>query len=52
MRIAAARGQDRVDSDVLLLAALDGPESGARTLLTALGVRLPALRRRLAAEPV
>jgi hypothetical protein len=47
IHIAATRGENTVDVDALLLAAIDHPDGGARGLLTALGVHVPSLPSRL-----
>ena len=45
--VASSRGEEMVDVDALLLAAIDHPDGGARGMLTALGVHVPSLPRRI-----
>jgi hypothetical protein len=46
-RVAVARGDERLGSDQLLLAALADPDGGALRTLVALGVTAAAIRKRL-----
>jgi Clp amino terminal domain, pathogenicity island component len=46
-RVAVARGQDRLGTDQLLLAALADEDEGARRTLAALGVTAASVRQRL-----
>jgi hypothetical protein len=49
MRVAATRGEQRVDAHAVLLAALEHPEGGARHILSALGLDPAAVCRHVAA---